>query len=260
MSAALATRLAKGEVLHLRSNVRHARRGKLGHSFSYGVDYLLFSPQNMCGLLLFSRNRLNLASYHDIDHGGVRGQGQGAAWAAQAFAQAGLPEHPDQVIALLTQPRFLGHWFTPISLWLALQGDDLLAVIAEVNNTFGHRHSYLCHRPGFAPIGPQDMMTAQKLMHVSPFQDVAGHYEFRFDLRTDHAAVHISQVDGDAGLDAMMAGPMARLGNAGLLGASLRRPAGSLRVLALIYWNALRLKLKGAAYRRPPPPPDQEIS
>jgi DUF1365 family protein len=38
------------------------------------------------------------------------------------------------------------------------------------------------------------------------------------------------------------------------------RPGGALRVIAQIYWHALRLKLKGAAYRRRPEPPDQEIT
>jgi DUF1365 family protein len=42
--------------------------------------------------------------------------------------------------------------------------------------------------------------------------------------------------------------------------AALRRPGGSLRVLALIYWHALRLKMKGAAYHKLPAPPEDEIS
>ncbi len=53
-------------------------------------------------------------------------------------------------ILLLTQPRFLGYVFNPVSFWLVHRGEALVAVIAEVSNTYGDRHSYLCHRPGFA--------------------------------------------------------------------------------------------------------------
>ncbi|MFE3836535.1 DUF1365 domain-containing protein [Pseudogemmobacter sonorensis] len=256
----LAQRLTCGEVLHLAATVSHARRGRIRHSFRYGTDYLLLSPDHAAGPPLFSRNRFNLLAVHDRDHGGPRGQGRGADWARARFANAGLETAPGDALALLTQPRVLGHWFTPISFWLVLRGDAVLAAIAEVNNTFGQRHSYLCHQPGFTPLGPGDAIRAQKVFHVSPFQDVAGEYRFNFALAPDRIAIRIAQVDGPRGLNAAMAGPLHPLTDRRVLAACLRRPGGSLRVLALIYWNALRLKLKGARYRRLPDPPEQEIT
>lgn len=262
MSAApsLAARLARGDVLHQRAEVRHARRGTLHHAFTYHVDYLLFAPETLRPPRLMSRNRFNLFAFHDRDHGGLRGAGRGADWAWDQFAKAGLSRSPDRVLALLTQPRFLGHWFTPVSFWMLLQGDALLAVIAEVNNTFGQRHSYLCARPDQAALSAADEICADKVFHVSPFQDVGGEYRFRFDLAPDRLSILIRQIDGANGLIASMTGPLAPLTNRAIVAATLRRPGGSLRVLALIYWNALRLKLKGAAYRPLPPRPDQEIS
>lgn len=256
----LAQRLQRGEVLHMAAIVTHARRGPLRHAFRYGTDYLLLAPEAAQGPALFARNRWNLLSVHDRDHGGPRGAGTGAAWARDQFARAGLPVQPDDTLALLTQPRLLGHWFTPVSFWLVLRGDALVSAIAEVNNTFGQRHSYLCRPPGNGPITPQDTIRAEKTFHVSPFQDVAGEYRFNFALSPDHLALRIGHRNGDQGLDAAMAGPLKPLTNRGALAASLRRPGGSLRVLALIYWNALRLKLKGARYRRLPAPPKQEIT
>lgn len=256
----LADRLAGGAVLHMAASVTHGRRGALRHGFRYGVDYLLLAPDHARGPRLFSRNRLNLLAVHDRDHGGPRGAGLGSDWAWARLAEAGLTRAPGMVMALLTQPRLLGHWFTPVSFWMVLQGDRMIAAIAEVNNTFGQRHSYICHLLGFAPIGPADAMTAAKVFHVSPFQDVRGDYRFNFALGPDRLAIRIAQVDGPNGLDAAMAGALVPLTNIRALGACLRRPGGSIRVLALIYWNALRLKLKGAAYRPLPAPPDQEIS
>lgn len=256
----LADRLAGGEVLHMAASVTHARRGALRHAFRYGVDYLLLAPDQARGPSLMSRNRLNLLSVHDRDHGGQRGHGQGSTWAWARLTEAGLTRTSGMVMALLTQPRLLGYWFTPVSFWMVLRGNQLLAAIAEVNNTFGQRHSYVCHLPGFAPIAPSDAMSAAKVFHVSPFQDVQGEYRFNFALGIDRLAIRIAQKDGPNGLDAAMAGALVPLTNRRVLAACLRRPGGSLRVLALIYWNALRLKIKGARYRRLPAPPDQEIS
>lgn len=252
--------LQGGAALRMVADVTHARRGPIRHSFRYRVDYVLMSPETLRPMGLLGRNRWSLWSFHDRDHGGLRGAGQGADWAWAQVQAAGLPRRPGLVMALLTQPRFLGRWFTPVSFWLVLEGDRLLAAIAEVNNTFGQRHSYLCHLPDFAPITPDQTIRAEKVFHVSPFQDVAGDYHFGFALSAGRLAIRIRQIDGAHGLDAAMSGDLRPLTNAGLLAASLLRPGGSLRVIALIYWHALRLKLKGARYRRLPPPPDQEIS
>ncbi|MBL4927325.1 DUF1365 domain-containing protein [Fuscibacter oryzae] len=255
----LAASLAAGEVRRIPAQTTHARRGGIRHAFRYHVDYMILCPETARPRQLFSIDRLNLASFHSRDHGGPRGQGRGAAWAREVLGEAGL-DTAGLTIALITQPRLLGLWFTPVSFWLALCGDDLLAVIAEVNNTFGHRHSYLCHLPDFAPITPQDEMVAQKVFYVSPFQRIAGSYRFHFDLRPDRFGVRIAQIDGAEGLIATMTGPITPLRSRDLLASLIRRPGGAARVLTLIFWNALRLRLKGARYQSPPPPPAQEIS
>lgn len=256
----LSAALAEGGVLHMRATVTHARRGAIRHAFRYGADLILLAPDRVRPPALMSRNRFNLLSWHDADHGGPRGAGRGVAWAREHLAQAGLDAGPDVVIALLTQPRFLGYWFNPVSFWMAIEGDRLIAVIAEVNNTFGQRHCYILARPGFAPIGPGDVLSARKIFHVSPFQDVAGEYRFNFALSEDRVAIRIRQIDGDEGLDAAMSGPLAPLTPASAVGALLRRPGGSLRIIALIHWHAIRLKLKGAVWRPLPPPPEKETS
>ena len=255
----LASRLAAGEVCRIAAHTTHARRGAIRHAFRYSIDYIILCPEVAKPRPLFSIDRLNLTSFHTRDHGGPRGQGRGAAWAREVLGDAGL-DAAGLTIALITQPRLLGLWFTPVSFWIALRGHDLLAVIAEVNNTFGQRHSYLCHLPGFAPITPQDEMAAEKVFYVSPFQRIAGNYLFRFDLRADRFGVRIAQIDGADGLIATMSGQITPIHTRDLLASLIRRPGGAARVLALIFWNALRLRLKGARYRTRPTPPAQEIS
>jgi len=256
----LAAILADGAILHLPASVSHARRGSLKNAFRYGADFVLLAPESARPKALMSRNHFNLFAVHDRDSGGLRGHGTGSAWAWEQLARAGLQRTSDMVLGLMTQPRFLGYWFNPVSFWLLWRDGALCAVIAEVSNTFGQRHSYLCALPDFRPISPTDVIRADKAFHVSPFQDVSGQYSFKFDINEKAAAIFILHKDGREGLVATMNGAFRPVTNRGLITAALRRPGGALRITALILWQALKLRLKGAAYRPVPPAPKEEVS
>jgi hypothetical protein len=246
------------QVQRIRAETFHGRKGPVRNAFRYTVDYLLLDPEKAHGPRLFSRNRGNLMSLQDRDHGGAPGQGTGAEWARQVLAENALPT--DRVL-LLAQPRLLGHVFNPVSFWLAYDHlGHLRAVIAEVSNTYGDRHSYLCHRDDRAPITREDTIRAQKIFHVSPFQPVAGTYDFRFDIRPDRIGIWIDYTTADGGLFTNLIGPREPLTNRGILASALRRPFGSRRVLALIHWQALKLALKRVKFNSRPTPPGEDIS
>lgn len=247
---------------HIAGLTFHGRRGGIGNRFTYGVDYVLFDPENPLKLpALLSRNRGNLVSLHDSDHGGDRGAGRGAAWVRDVLAAQGLAQATDGQLLLMAQPRVLGHVFNPVSFWLCHDaGGTLRVVIAEVNNTFGDRHSYLCHHADLRPIGREDRLKATKVFHVSPFQPVAGEYTFRFDINADRVGVWIDYGQAAGGLMATLTGRRVALTNAGLIRALLRRPFGSRRVLGLIHWQALRLWWRGARYHPRPVPPVDPVS
>lgn len=236
---------------HIAGVTTHARRGAIRNAFRYGVDYVLIDPEARRGPFLFARNGFNLASVHDRDHGGPLKAGRGATWARDILSDRGLR---DARLLLLTQPRFLGYQFNPVSFWLAFRGADLVAAICEVNTPFGDRHCYLCHLPGFAPITAEARIEAPKRLHVSPFQDRDGRYSFRFDIRPDRIAIRITHLHGDEGVIATLSGPRKPATSLGLLSGLSRRPAGAVRTIALIHWQALKLKLKGARWRRRPAP------
>ncbi len=246
------------EVQRIRAETFHGRKGPVRNDFRYTVDYLLLDPEKVEGPALFSRNRANLMALHDADHGGQPGQGRGAFWAREVLACHGLAA--DRLL-LLAQPRLLGHVFNPVSFWLSYDHlGHLRAVIAEVSNTYGDRHSYLCHREDRAPITREDTITAQKIFHVSPFQPVDGTYAFRFDIRQDRIGVWIDYTTQGGGLFTNLIGPRRRLTNAGVLASAFRRPFGSRRVLALIHWQALKLWLKKVRFHNRPSPPSEDIS
>jgi len=238
----------------------HGRKGDLENAFRYSVDYVMFNATHkILGPALFSRNAAGVFSVYDTDHGGPPNRGRGVAWVKDVLRSHGVELEGD--ILLLAQPRVLGHVFNPVSFWLCHNATgDICAVISEVTNTFGDRHSYLCHHDDLRPILPADTLSAQKIFHVSPFQPIDGNYVFRFDIRPDKIGIWIDLQIPGGGVMANLIGPRRPLRTVDILRALLRRPFGSRRVLGLIHWQAFKLWRKGAKYRKRPSPPETEVS
>lgn len=249
-----------GRVDHIVGQTYHGRKGKVENAFRYSVDYVIMDAEaDVATPSLFARNGRGVTSLHDADHGGSPKQGRGAAWVRDVLAQYQI-QGVDKV-ELLAQPRVFGHVFNPVSFWLCRREDGaLITVISEVTNTYGDRHSYLCHHPDMREITRSDQLHATKLMHVSPFQPVEGEYTFRFDITDTRIGVWIDYGRATGGLIATLTGKREPMSNAGILRSLLRRPMGARRVLALIHWQALKLWIKGALFRGRPTPPHDEVS
>ena len=245
---------------HIKAHTYHGRKGPVSNAFRYAIDYVLIDLAADRQLpRLFSRNRLNLMSLFDSDHGGAPKDGRGLAWARDVLTARNLPGQ--ERILLLAQPRVLGHVFNPVSFWLCLDAQDKLrVVIAEVSNTFGQRHSYLCYKDDLSSITAKDRLRAQKIFHVSPFQPVDGDYRFQFDITAQRIGISIEYLRAGGGLIATLVGPRQPLSNVSILGGFLRRPLGSRRVLALIHWQAVKLWLRKARFRSCPEVPQSDIS
>lgn len=248
------------KVDHIEGVTYHGRKGAVRNAFRYSVDYVLLDAEaDLRTPGLFARNGRGLTGLDDRDHGGAPGEGRGPVWVREVLAahRVGGVEK----IELLAQPKVLGHVFNPVSFWLCRDArGDLIAVISEVTNTYGDRHSYLCHHEDVQPILPDDRLMAQKIMHVSPFQPIEGGYEFRFDIRDEKIGIWIDYSRGQGGLIATLTGKRAPMTNRSILRYVIRRPFGARRVLALIHWQALKLWWKGAKFRSLPPAPEQEVT
>lgn len=251
-----------GAVEHIDGLTFHGRKGALENAFKYSIDYVLLDAEREnTAPFLFSRNRSGLVSLHDKDHGGAPGTGEGSSWVRRVLADASLDRFPIGRIELLAQPRIFGHVFNPVSFWLIRDNTGVLrVVIPEVTNTYGDRHSYLCHHDDLRPIARDETLHARKIFYVSPFQPVEGGYTFRFDITDERIGVWIDYQTGNGGLLATLTGRRAPLTNGRILKALVRRPLGSRRVLGLIHWQALKLWWKGAAFRTRPEPPAEEVS
>ncbi|HEY0913914.1 MAG TPA: DUF1365 domain-containing protein [Solimonas sp.] len=243
------------------ARVMHRRRIAPLYRFVYRVFYLLVDidrlPELQRRLRFFSLDRFNLLSLRTRDYGDGRGL---RPWAEDCLRRHGI-EPDGGRIRLLTLPRVFGWAFNPISLWYCEHRDgSLRAVIAEVRNTFGERHSYLLASGG-APMPYEQVHDKDKCFHVSPFLDRAGQYRFELGEPGERlrVAIHESR-DGVPVMDATLAGQRRELSDAALLRQVLRMPWMAVKVVAGIHWEALKLWLRGAGYRSKPAPLPQDLT
>jgi len=247
--------------------VMHRRFRPAAHQFTYPVFFcvLPLSGIEQVGSALFSVNRFNLFSFRFADHG-ARDGSHPLPWIRDLLDKNGIVA--DGEISLQCFPRVLGFVFNPVSFWYCQnRSGELMAVLAEVRNTFGEHHNYLLAHADGRAIGDGESIERNKVFHVSPFMAIAGHYRFRFYARAEpgHAPTwRLACIDhGDAGGDLLhtaLSGEAMPLVNRTLLKAFFSYPLLTFGVVLRIHWQALRLWLKRVPFFTKPEPPLEETT
>lgn len=227
--------------------VMHRRLRPRSHHLKQRVFWMLLDLDEIeslsSKLMVFSFNRFNLVSFHTKDHGDcshapLRSQ------ITKSLEEAGL-ESASHKIFLLCMPRILGYGFNPLSVFFCYDGDGWLsAIVYEVHNTFGERHSYIipCPHEKRAFIAQE----CNKVFYVSPFLGMDMSYAFRVRTPGDRVDIAIQGKDGDGPLiTAVLTGTRKNLSNITLMRTLFAYPLASLKVVGAIYWHALQMVLKG---------------
>jgi DUF1365 family protein len=231
-------------------SVMHHRLRPRNHQFKYRAFWLLLDLDELdtlsAKLSWFSRNRLNLFSFYDADHGDG-GATQLRTQIANRLDGMGLHLKGGR-IKLLCMPRMLGHCFNPISVFFCYRADGTLAaLIYEVHNTFGERHSYIV--PAESDAGALRQSTC-KSFYVSPFMAMDMRYDFRIAAPDERVKVGIRASD-DCGavLHAVLSGARQPLTDRSLVRLFILCPAVTLKVVGAIHWEALKLWFKGVPFQ-----------
>jgi DUF1365 family protein len=237
-------------------SVMHRRLRPRTHHFRYRAFWLLLDLDELdrlsSRLRWFSYNRPNVFSLYDADHG------DGSAMPLRIQIERELIEAGVDLaggpIRLLCMPRTLGYCFNPLSIFFCHRTDGTLAAIVyQVHNTFSERHSYVI------PIERDSNALHQrcrKLFYVSPFMDMDMRYDFRITGPDGRIVVGIcaSSSEGPV-LNAVLAGAREPLTDRNLSRVFMRIPAITLKVMAAIHWEALKLWAKRIRLHRRPAPP-----
>ena len=239
--------------------VTHTRFFPTRHAFSYGVWYLLADLDELPALDRtvrgFAYDRAGAVSFHTIDHGPRDGSPL-RPWVQTHLGTAGI-DLEGGAIRLLTFPRVMGYVFNPLSVWFCHHRDgSLRAVLYEVSNTFGEAHSYLVPLAAPAEAGDIVRRAFDKELYVSPFIDMAARYDFATRVPDERVSVVVNEsVIRGRVLMAALTARRSPLTSANLARAFLGHPLGAFKVIGGIHLEAVKLRLKGAPYRRRTAPP-----
>ena len=242
--------------------VAHTRLRPRRHRLLYRIFMLLLDLDELPALAArmrwFSLGRFNLASFHARDHGDgsdtpLRVQVERRLDAAGLSIEGGP-------IRLLCLPRVLGYVFNPLSVYFCHTPDGRLrAILYEVTSTFGERHGYLI--PAEPDAQGVVRQAAAKRLHVSPFMEMDLRYAFRIEPPDATLAVQIGTFDA-AGL-LLTAGFVAErrpLDDRSLRRAWFAHPLVTLKVIAGIHWEAIKLLAKGLKLKAGPKAPADPVS
>ena len=246
--------------------VWHKRFRPRVHALRYDILMMLLDLDELDALdrshRWFSRGRFNLLSFRDRDHG----DGSTTPLKAQVEAllsAAGLASGGR--VAVLCMPRIFGKAFNPLTLYFCHDAAErLAAILYEVNNTFGQRHSYMMP----VTTAPDEIVaqTTEKQFYVSPFMDMDLTYKFRVRPMADGAEGEVLAVDIDVDdadgrmLIAAFAGRRRAITDKTLLEAALAQPFQLVKVVGGIHWEALKIWLKGVRLRGRPQAPDSPVT
>lgn len=245
------------------SVVAHRRFQPMGHKLKYRVWSMLVDLDEVDEIArripIFSHNRWNLVSFHDRDHGARDGSDL-KTWFNGHLRTAGVDLEGGRV-QMLVFPRILGYTFNPITVWFGYHANgDLLALMYEVHNTFGHGHSHLA----ILPPGTTDVVPKHgfdKTLHVSPFFDQIGTYSVTIAPPDERYSLVIDYLDEDGQklLTATQRGERVELSTRSLVRQFFTSPLLTVKVVVGIHWEAVKLLRKGAKYRSVPQPPSTGI-
>ncbi|MGB5440796.1 MAG: DUF1365 domain-containing protein [Gammaproteobacteria bacterium] len=230
--------------------VKHRRYTPTPHAFSYRLFMLYLDLDELPRLFnrhwLWSAKRPALARFRRADHLGDRSTDLAAAVRQLVADKTGI--RLAGPIRLLTNLRYFGYGFNPVSFYYCFDAADsnVEVIVAEVNNTpWGEQHCYVLPDSINQGTAAKKRFLVDKSFHVSPFMDMNIDYDWRFTRPGEHLVVHKKNFkDGEALFDATLMLDRKPIGSRSLAGVLIRYPFMTVKIVAAIYYQALRLYLK----------------
>lgn len=244
--------------------IRHRRFAPKQHAFTYPLLMWYLDLDEIETVLaqrwFTSLERFNLIAFHRDDYFAPERGDLKQAVISRIAEQ--FPDHAKDIrrVTMLTHLRYLGYLFNPVTFYYALREDgSVCAILAEITNTpWGERHAYVLPVNVGESVKAYQRFEFDKQFHVSPFNPMAMQYRWVFSCPGKQALrVHMDNLVNSPTdqehkhFDATLVMTRQSLGE-GMGRTLIRYPLETVKVSMGIYWQALRLWLKGVPFHDHP--------
>jgi DUF1365 family protein len=236
--------------------LRHRRFAPHAHEFSYRLFMVYVDLAELeevfRGRWLWSAARPAVAWLRRRDYLGDPAVSLDTAVRDRVAAKTGV--RPEGPIRMLTHLRYFGIGFNPVTFYYCFDREDrrVQSIVAEITNTpWNERHAYVLPDQGPAAVLRYRL---GKEFHVSPFMPMDLRYDWRFSQPGERLSVHMEDLHDERKIfDATLTLERREISGAALATALIAFPFMTARVVAAIYWQALRLWLKRIPFHSHPP-------
>ena len=234
--------------------VRHRRFQPVDNVFEYRLFMMYLDLAELDYVFkkrwFWSVDRFNLAYLRRRDHLGDPGISIDTSVHSLVREETGI--EPEGSIRLLTHLRYFGHCFNPVSFFYCFDAanSSVETIVAEVNNTPWHeQHCYVLNEKLNDAAAPWKHYRFKKSFHVSPFMGMEMDYDWRFLQPGQRLQVHMQNFKNEEKLfDATLSVRRTDISGRALARVLMKYPAMTLQIVAKIYRQALKLRLKGATF------------
>ncbi|MCG8414017.1 MAG: DUF1365 domain-containing protein [Pseudomonadales bacterium] len=245
--------------------VRHRRFSPTQHEFEYPLFMFLLKADEISTVLSrfwqLSTSKLSLARFQRSDYIGNELESVETSVIRKIAELSGRPEQEiEGDVFMLVHLRYFGFYFSPLNVYYLRHDGEFRYMLAEVSNTpWNERHYYL-----------QDLgsLTEQeKQFHVSPFNPMSQKYRWKIlppEAEHGSCSIHLQchdleDQDHRKVFDATMQLKRTELNQAQIRSVLLKTPIQTLSVVIGIYWQALKLFIKGTPLYKHPRKLEKEI-
>lgn len=235
----------KGFVSHKRLSPKH-------HEFSYQISMLgivvdeldqVTSQHSLLGTQWFNPVRFNEKDYIKSEPGTLKQR------IANKVSRLG-GEWDGHKVLMIAQCRCLGLYFSPINFYYCFdKNEQCLFMLAEVSNTpWNERHYYLVNLNVESECKTKNkLQITKKDFHVSPFMELNMNYHWHISHPSEKILVNIQNFTPDNSekvFEVNMKLTKQPLKSLTLIKSWLCLPFTIVKVVTLIYWQALQLFIK----------------
>jgi len=239
--------------------VRHRRDAPARNHFRYRIFMMYIDlaelPRLFEGVPFWSANRPALAWFKRGDYLGDPSLPLDAAVRDLVLERTG--RRPTGPIRLLTHLRYFGYCMNPVSFYYCFDaaGGRLETIVAEITNTpWKERHRYVLPVGGADAAARLKRFAFEKEFHVSPFLPMNLQYRWRFSDPLQRLVVDMQNYrDGERVFDATLALTQEPVSAGSLLRILAAYPLMTMKVIAAIHWQALKLWWKKTPFHAHPP-------